>query len=80
MSMDLANCGACGNACVFNNGFGKCIGGVCKLVACLPGFADCDNFPFNGCETKILFDPRNCGACGFQCPSFAPNCVNGTCV
>jgi hypothetical protein len=39
--------------------------------------------PKDGCETKVLADPKNCGACGMTCPN-APHatnaCINSQCV
>jgi hypothetical protein len=48
LAADLANCGACGRACAFDNGAAECRAGECALVACRPGFHDVDGAP--GCE------------------------------
>ena len=36
-------------------------------MVCLPDTADCDQDSANGCETNLLVDPGNCGACGQRC-------------
>ncbi|MCG8557075.1 MAG: hypothetical protein MJD61_17590 [Proteobacteria bacterium] len=46
-----SNCGACGNVCAFNNGTGRCVSGICRLVDCNGSWLNCDGNPFNGCET-----------------------------
>ncbi|MBN2493396.1 MAG: choice-of-anchor D domain-containing protein [Deltaproteobacteria bacterium] len=82
---DEANCGGCGHACTYANGIGICLGGICFLNACLPGFEDCDRdwnqHPSNGCEVNLLEDPENCDHCGNECPSSGgtPVCNNGVC-
>ena len=40
---DLANCGACNNACVTANGTPRCLGGACGVQSCNTGFANCNN-------------------------------------
>jgi len=45
---------------------GRCAAGVCS-VTCLPGFADCDANPANGCEVSTRDSAMNCGACGNRC-------------
>jgi hypothetical protein len=79
---DVANCGACGNACPdVANGSPGCKAMMCGILACKQGFADCDNKVGNGCETNKLTDPRNCGACAVVCaaPNAMPACLNGAC-
>lgn len=45
--------------------------------ACATGTEDCDKEPGNGCETNILADPANCGACKRSCLGSA--CNSGHC-
>jgi len=62
---------------------GLCGSGGCIISGCTPGEADCDGVVSNGCETNILDDTLNCGACGAECsallspPSY---CTAGVCV
>ncbi|MBL8685020.1 MAG: hypothetical protein JNK05_37940 [Myxococcales bacterium] len=62
-------------------GVGRCVsvGGrpACDVVSCTTNFANCDNVSNNGCETNLLTDANNCGACGLRCLSGA--CVAGAC-
>jgi hypothetical protein len=80
--MATANCGACGNACPARpNAPATCEAGSCTLQ-CDPGWRNCDGNVANGCESFPSGDLRNCGACGWACPSPAngvPLCMGGTC-
>jgi hypothetical protein len=80
LSVDVANCGACGNACPTQDHFGSsCQIGVCTSTgSCESGWGDCDGDPANGCEVD-LSTPQQCGACSNAC---ATNeiCDAGTCV
>jgi hypothetical protein len=85
LRVDPANCGACGSACAFANAVAACAD-ACYLAACQYGFADCNgdapNGPHDGCETSVLADPKNCGACGTLCGPVAHGkngCDNGAC-
>ncbi|MBI4701568.1 MAG: hypothetical protein HY744_10470 [Deltaproteobacteria bacterium] len=79
LAADLANCGACNNACpVPAHAAAACKGGVCGLGACDAGYANCDGKPDNGCEQKTGDDPNNCGGCGIKCGS--GSCAGGLCV
>ena len=64
---DINNCGSCGNLCSSQNTSSvSCDNGNCMLI-CLPGYADCDGDPSNGCETDISSNPQHCGGCGQSC-------------
>jgi hypothetical protein len=79
---DPANCGACGAECLPGPNVQTvgCKQGDCAIKACLPGFADCDGDPANGCETPLGTD-TDCAACGDACDAAADEvCQNGLCV
>lgn len=67
-SLDLLNCGSCGNACPDGT---ACVKGNCS---CLVGLELC-----NGTCTDTSFDSRNCGSCGNTCP-LGKTCLNGKCL
>ncbi|MBI4957793.1 MAG: DUF4350 domain-containing protein [Myxococcales bacterium] len=76
---DVAHCNICNNVCpVPPNATPSCVGSVCGLAACNPGFSDCNDDPADGCEFDTLTDPNNCGGCGVKCHS--GSCVNAACV
>ncbi len=82
LNVDVANCGACGNACTATNGTPGCEGGSCVVLDCEAGFFDCDGDASNGCETtqaSLASDDDNCGACGNACGA-SKDCVEGVCV
>lgn len=74
---DKLNCGACGNACLAGNGnmLWDCIDGECKK-SCSAPWGDCNGLIDDGCETLLLDDMLNCGACGNTCTS---RCDKGVC-
>lgn len=72
----IDNCGACGNACGWQNASGtSCVAGTC-VPNCNPGFAECDTNPANGCEADLTSD-THCGTCYNACGG---NNATGTCV
>jgi hypothetical protein len=79
---DVANCTMCGAACTIPNAYAGCADG-CYATACKWGFDDCNNNMMDGCETSVLADKNNCGACGKSCAALAnavAGCVSGNCV
>jgi hypothetical protein len=52
--------------------------GVCAVFGCDEGYQHCQGPESGGCETSILTDLHNCGACGKACPDSFPN-GSGTC-
>jgi MYXO-CTERM domain-containing protein len=84
LASDLDNCGGCGIACsdVFPNANVTCNAGVCEMGACLPGYADCNADPVDGCEVNFNTDPDHCGACGQACSldHATAGCAAGACT
>ncbi|TAK32213.1 MAG: hypothetical protein EPO40_03335 [Myxococcaceae bacterium] len=73
-----AHCGGCGRACLLAHARSSCGSGECAVVACDPGFADCDRVASNGCEVDTRTDNANCGACGAGCAAGSV-CSGGVC-
>lgn len=73
--------GAC-TPCAIPNAKAACnAAGGCEMSACLPGFADCNANPVDGCETSLAA-PTSCGGCGKVCPArpnAAPACSGISC-
>ncbi len=77
---DQNNCGGCGIPCkALPNAAASCTAGNCVLGACMPGFANCNNNPMDGCEADLTSDPNNCNSCGVVCPQQNPFCNKGVC-
>ncbi len=76
---DPSHCGACGTICPglgAANTTATCNSGLCGL-SCASGFANCDGFLPNGCETDVRTN-TNCGTCGNACPA-TQTCNGGSC-
>jgi hypothetical protein len=77
---DASHCGLCGTVCTAPNAQTQCLEGLCTVVGCMAGHADCDGSS-NTCETP-LDTPFDCGSCGTSCsdPDHAEaGCVEGDC-
>jgi hypothetical protein len=70
VTVDPANCGACGSACGQDE---LCTASQCVLT-CTGGLTAC-----NGTCVNTATDAANCGACGVTCPS-NKICGAGSCV
>jgi hypothetical protein len=79
---DAKNCGSCGHECVLANATSLCTMGVCGILACNPGYADCNNDPVDGCELHLDADPLHCGSCTTQCNNNngTAGCALGACT
>lgn len=77
----VTDCAQCATPCDLANGTEACGSGVCLLVACDTGFANCDGNSANGCETA-LGTTTHCSGCGQACaPAHATAaCVTGACA
>ncbi|MBN9163629.1 MAG: hypothetical protein J0I07_21865 [Myxococcales bacterium] len=81
---DPANCGVCGRRCpggtsASAHGAPVCRKGFCDYE-CEEGWGDCDGNPLNGCETNLMINGANCGACGNRCDTGAGQpCIAGKC-
>ena len=79
---DKSFCGSCKIFCpnARNNQVSSCRKGLCELE-CLPGFADCNGDPTDGCEIDLRVHPANCGGCGKACDFGAGQpCIDGKCL
>ncbi len=82
LHVDPNNCTACAMACVIPGAIAACADG-CYPAACEFGFDNCDNDPMGACQTSVLSDVMNCGACGHSCtnlPNASALCQNANCV
>ena len=67
LSSNQNNCGACGRVCPpAANATATCRNAACGFT-CLPGWGNCDGNPLNGCESNLITNALNCGACGTKC-------------
>lgn len=76
---EAENCGRCGLRCIDlpETTGATCNEGKCTLAGCNENWGDCDEDPFNGCETDLLTNTYHCGACGQAC---ATSCFEGSCA
>jgi hypothetical protein len=77
----LSDCGACGAVCAPTSATASCATGLCEIVSCNAGHADCDGLAADGCE-KTLATLTDCRACGDVCdvPRATESCATGACV
>ena len=80
---EMSNCGSCGAVCdPENTDEAACLEGVCSIVTCAEGFADCDGDVSNGCEAELANSMDHCGACDSACAldNAISECVEGACT
>lgn len=91
LNSDRENCGTCDHACALpNTQASLCTGGKCAIdfgvgepdKGCVPGYADCNGDPNDGCEVDLESDEANCGECEVECSTQNGNstCEDGQCV
>jgi hypothetical protein len=66
---NVDNCGSCGNACVGKHARWGCAASTCIVLACDPGWGDCNGSASDGCELLVATDAGVCGGCASTCPS-----------
>ncbi len=78
LTRDSAHCGTCERACdgTATGTVQRCVAGVCRVAACVPGRADCGGT--DDCETDLATSVTHCGACGQTCG--AANVARATCA
>lgn len=68
-------------SCALPNASSRCVAGKCAIVACNPGYDDCDRKAATGCEISLA-TTSHCGACGNACtagPNAIASCVANKC-
>ncbi len=81
ISNNPSHCGGCGITCMRGPNVATvgCSDRACTIVACNPGFADCDGDPATGCEQR-LGTRNHCSTCDDRCMGGAANrCCDGVC-
>ena len=75
---DPGNCGACLQRCPRRDRtMPFCRGGSCGFE-CVPGWANCDGDPDNGCEADLVNSALHCGRCREICG--LQSCRGGVCT
>jgi Stigma-specific protein, Stig1 len=80
-STSATACGSCTHVCSTVHSTPMCTAGAC-VAQCATGWGDCDTNRDNGCETNIVGNPSNCGACGVRCSlaNASATCASDRCA
>lgn len=76
---ELSSCGSCDTVCTNAHGGIACEEMACKVTSCDAGYDDCNGDPNDGCETALVGNDENCGACGRDCTSEGATCTVDSC-
>ncbi len=78
---DPQHCGDCDSPCSHPNAQSQCASGICSLVVCDPGWANCNPDEGDGCEVP-LGNVANCTGCGDSCvyPNATGECTPDGCA
>jgi hypothetical protein len=78
----MASSDGCNSCTCFHGSWACTLIGCPTPIACEPGLGDCDGDPANGCESKLAYDPNNCGGCGLLCNfgGGVGSCEAGKCI
>lgn len=76
-------CGVC--SCALPHASSACNDTGCAIVACDPGWGNCNGSALDGCELDTATSNDHCGACGARCDdddacTVGDQCVGGVCV
>lgn len=52
---DIAHCGSCENACLFDHGIAECMMGKCRLIGCEEGYFNLNQIEGDGCEYPCTY-------------------------
>jgi hypothetical protein len=77
----VTSCGACDITCKSTNGSVVCNEETleCEVTGCNNGYGSCDGNEANGCETNLVSNATNCGACGRSCEALGSTCMVDHC-
>src|SRR5688500_17541291 len=88
LKRDNKHCGTCGNECLKYKPLhmtSRCVDGACELECFSEpspfdpqDWRNCNVVLDDGCESNVVIDENNCGACGNKCAA-GTKCIDGKC-
>lgn len=78
---NVNHCGECNHACMLDHATPKCALSQCEVDTCEMNWGNCNKMHPDGCESNLLTDVNNCGACDHECmfANASPRCEMGQC-